>query len=222
MPENNTVGAVPGGPASAGPEQHLHVDHDSALRHTSSGTSHSGERTSQGTADLKDKAAGLYQGSRERVTEGVDSARQWAGDRYDAARDQVSDSVERTRGYVSDVADRGSAHLARQRSRLEVFVAENPALVGVVGIAAGLILGSLLPRTTQEDRAVGPYADEARSQGLRFAREAMHSGRAYVDAALDQANDALAQTEDRARSDVASNEAAPGTRSGPSGRYQNH
>jgi ElaB/YqjD/DUF883 family membrane-anchored ribosome-binding protein len=217
MPENTPIGAVPGGPVSAGPEQHLHVDHDSAVRHGSASPPPQG-----GVAGLKDRAAGLYQDSRERVSDGVEGARQWAGDRYDAAREQVADTVERTRGTLSDAADRGSAHLRRQRSRLEVFVAENPALVGVVGIAAGLIVGALLPRTAQEDRTVGPYADEARDQGLRLAREAMHSGRAYVEAALDQADEALGRAEGEVRADLGARDAASGLRNGPSGRYQNH
>lgn len=218
MPENNPVGATLGGPVSAGPEQHLHVDHDSAPH----GKPSAREAASDAAAGLKDRASGLYQDSKERVAGGVEDVKQWAGDRYDAARDQVSTSAGQARDYLSDVADRGSARVARQRSRIEVFVAENPALVGVVGLAAGLLVGALLPRTAQEDRAVGPYADEARDQGLRLAREAMHSGRVYVEAALDQANDALSQAEGRARTDLGTGAPIDEARRGPAGRYQNH
>ena len=96
MPNRNTIGTTSGGPVSAGPEQHLHGDHDSVAHRTRS--DHSADDGSQGTvAGLKDRAAGLYQESRERVSDSVDTARDWAGDRYDAARDQVSSTVERTR-----------------------------------------------------------------------------------------------------------------------------
>ncbi|CAA2158662.1 hypothetical protein MBRA_03925 [Methylobacterium brachiatum] len=65
---------------------------------------------------------------------------------------------------------------------------DNPLLVGVVGVAAGLLLGALLPRTRQEDRNIGPWADEVRDQGLRYAREVTNMGREFVQTALDPDN----------------------------------
>jgi hypothetical protein len=67
-------------------------------------------------------------------------------------------------------------------------VDDNPLLVGVVGVAAGLLLGALLPRTRQEDRNIGPWADEMRDQGLRYAREVTNIGREFVQTALDPDN----------------------------------
>ena len=61
-----------------------------------------------------------------------------------------------------------------------------PAKTGAV--AAGLLLGALLPRTRQEDRSLGPYADEVREEGLRYAREMTHRGREFVQTALDPDN----------------------------------
>ncbi len=217
MAHDNAIGTASGGLVNAGPEQHLHVDHDSAPSYKPS----SSEATSE-ASEVKDRAGGLYQDSKDRIAGGVEDAKQWAGDRYDAARAQISGSAGQAREYLSDVTERGNARVARHRSRIEVFVAENPVLVGVVGLAAGLLVGALLPRTAQEDEAVGPYAAEARDQGLRFAREAMHSGRAYVEAALDQANDVLGQAENRTEANLGAHAPAGETRSGPSGRYQNH
>ncbi|MGL1190201.1 hypothetical protein ACSTLK_24155, partial [Vibrio parahaemolyticus] len=88
-----------------------------------------------------------------------------------------------TRRY-EDFRDRGGEHVARGQSAVERFVTENPVLVGVVGLAAGLLLGSLLPRTRREDEAVGPWADEVREQGMRYAREATERGRQFVETAL--------------------------------------
>jgi hypothetical protein len=67
-------------------------------------------------------------------------------------------------------------------------VSENPILVGVVGLAAGLLIGALLPRTRTEDENVGPWADEVRDQGLRYARDVTHRGREFVATALDPEN----------------------------------
>ncbi|TXN60868.1 hypothetical protein FV228_22235, partial [Methylobacterium sp. WL18] len=52
----------------------------------------------------------------------------------------------------------------------------------------GLLLGALLPRTRQEDRNIGPWADEVRDQGLRYAREVTSMGREFVQTALDPDN----------------------------------
>ncbi|MDQ4136203.1 MAG: hypothetical protein M3158_08480, partial [Pseudomonadota bacterium] len=57
-------------------------------------------------------------------------------------------------------------------------------MVGVMGLAAGLVIGALLPRTRQEDRAFGRWADEVRQQGMRYARDATQRGREYVEEAL--------------------------------------
>jgi hypothetical protein len=94
-------------------------------------------------------------------------------------------------------------------------VTENPVLVGVVGLAAGLMLGALLPRTRREDRAFGRWADEVREQGMRYARDMTQRGREYVD-------EALGEGDDRFSSDEGGDWRRGDQRSGPSGRFQNH
>jgi hypothetical protein len=42
-------------------------------------------------------------------------------------------------------------------------------------------LGALLPRTRRENEFFGEWADEVRNQGMRYAREAAHRGREYVE-----------------------------------------
>jgi hypothetical protein len=88
-------------------------------------------------------------------------------------------------------------------------------MVGVVGLAAGLVIGALLPRTRHEDRAFGHWADEVRDQGLRYAREATQRGREYVEEALGSDSD---DSEDEWRPDEDRGGAIRS--SGP--RYQNH
>ncbi|WP_191970119.1 hypothetical protein [Methylobacterium planeticum] len=128
-------------------------------------------------ADLADSVKGAAQDARER-----------AADVYDDARTWVSDMGRTHRRRVEDVASRGRDQLHQGRTAVEQFVTENPLLVGVVGVAAGLLLGALLPRTRQEDRNLGPYADELRDQGLRYARDVTSRGREFVESALDPDN----------------------------------
>lgn len=161
------------------------------------------------------------------VRETVDQARRRAGEAYERAS---SWAEERYDAY----GRRSRQSLYGARSSAERFVSENPALVGVMGLAAGLLLGSLLPRTRHEDRAFGHWADEVRDQGLRYAREATQRGREFVEETLNtvadqvdkQANDGGSGTgpQDRPASPQggAGLQGGPtGTREGPSGRHQN-
>jgi hypothetical protein len=85
---------------------------------------------------------------------------------------------------ASDWASDQSRQLRQASSGIERFVSGNPLMVGVVGLAAGLVIGALLPRTRQEDRAFGEWADQVRDQGMRYARDAAQRGREYVEGAL--------------------------------------
>lgn len=138
--------------------------------------------------DLKDRAAQAAHDVRDRVSDTAQDLRARAADAYDDARDWASDTHQAGRRHLSDLSDRGSARLRDGRSAVEDFVTENPLLVGVVGLAAGLLIGALLPRTRTEDQNVGPWADEVRDQGLRYARDFTDRSREFVASALDPEN----------------------------------
>ncbi|MCJ2033124.1 YqjD family protein [Methylobacterium sp. J-068] len=138
--------------------------------------------------ELKDRAGEAVNDARDRITESAQDLRDRASDAYDDARGWVADTQEAGRRRINDLGERGNARLQDGRSAIEDFVAENPLLVGVVGLAAGLLIGALLPRTRTEDQNVGPWADEVRDQGLRYARDVTHRGREFVASALDPDN----------------------------------
>ena len=106
----------------------------------------------------------------------------------------------------------------RARHGVERFIQENPVLVGVMGLAAGLVIGALLPRTRQEDRTFGRWADEVREQGARYARDMTQRGREYVEEAF-SGDDARFATHDRERRGEDRGGPRPG---GGAGRFPNH
>ncbi|GEP08803.1 hypothetical protein [Methylobacterium gnaphalii] len=136
-------------------------------------------------SDVRGRVSDAVQSARGRVEETADRVRGQAADAYDDVRSWANDRIDQHGRRVTDLADRGYVRLRDTRNATEAFVSDNPLLVGVVGLAAGLLLGALLPRTRREDEALGPWADEVRDQGLRYAREMTHRGREYVEAALD-------------------------------------
>jgi ElaB/YqjD/DUF883 family membrane-anchored ribosome-binding protein len=139
-------------------------------------------------SELRDRVGDAAGTARERASETLRSARTRAEDTYEDARAWAEDRYDTQRQRAADLADRGAQRLHRGRNATEAFIAENPLLVGVVGLAAGLLLGALLPRTRQEDRALGPYADDLRDQGVRYARDLTQRGRTFVETALDPDN----------------------------------
>ncbi len=124
----------------------------------------------------------------DRLGGAADQARDRASAAYDDARERAGVFHRRNLRALDDLTSQGIEGIQRGRTTVERFVDDNPLLVGVVGVAAGLLLGALLPRTRQEDRSIGPWADEVRDQGLRYAREVTNIGREFVQTALDPDN----------------------------------
>jgi ElaB/YqjD/DUF883 family membrane-anchored ribosome-binding protein len=129
----------------------------------------------------------------------MDQARQMAGqassaagDMYDQAAEWARDTYEQASDWASSAHGQGSRHVNRMGGRsmrgmrnagsgVQRYVAENPVMVGLIGLATGLLIGALLPRTRHEDEAFGEWADEVREQGLRYAHEMAQRGRDYVE-----------------------------------------
>jgi ElaB/YqjD/DUF883 family membrane-anchored ribosome-binding protein len=194
---------------------------------TSQGSGGSSQTYAAGTSNAGQSGQQSAQGAAETVTRSTqaaaDTVRQSAGD----IRNRAGEALDQASDWARDQYESGSRHLdwARDQSMRQVrqassgigrFVSENPLMVGMVGLAAGLVIGALLPRTRQEDRAFGQWADQVRDQGLSYAREAAHRGREYVEGALGADEDDTEgewRPEDEGR--------GGGIRSsGP--RYQNH
>ena len=131
-------------------------------------------KTGNGTSD---RGAGTSGGSASMLNQATSAARSAA----DTARSTASSAYGTAGRTVSDAGRRSSAQLARHRRGIEGFVEENPVMVGVVGLAAGLLVGALLPTTRRENQVFGRYADEVREQGMRYARELAEQGKSLVE-----------------------------------------
>ena len=118
---------------------------------------------------------------RGKAEEAIDQVSGWARERYDDASTWAADSLDQVSDTASRVGRRSASEIGRGRDSVERFVEENPVMVGVVGLAAGLLIGALLPRTRREDAYFGRYADEAREQGLRYAQGLAEQGRTLVE-----------------------------------------
>ncbi|XYD09211.1 hypothetical protein R1A27_00885 [Methylobacterium sp. NMS12] len=147
-----------------------------------------GDRATEFAGQARRTVSGLADDINDRLGGAADEARDRASAAYDDARERAGALHRRNMRALDDLTNQGIEGINRGRTAVERFVDDNPLLVGVVGVAAGLLLGALLPRTRQEDRSIGPWADEVRDQGLRYAREVTNIGREFVQTALDPDN----------------------------------
>ncbi|WP_262028389.1 hypothetical protein [Microvirga sp. Mcv34] len=142
----------------------------------------SSQQNAQGQGgSISDKAQQAAEQARQKAEEAYEGASDWARDTYDRASHWASDTYEGQRRRVNQMGGRSARAFGNARGGVQSYVSENPMVVGLVGLAAGLLLGALLPRTRRENEMFGEWADEVRNQGLRYARDAANRGREYVE-----------------------------------------
>ncbi|MBF9234471.1 hypothetical protein [Microvirga alba] len=123
--------------------------------------------------------------ARHKAAETYEEAAEWAEDTYGRVSDWASDAYERQHDRMGHMRDRSAKTFSDARNSVQRYVAENPMVVGLVGLAAGLLLGALLPRTRRENQTFGEWSDEVRERGVQYARDAAKRGREYVEEALE-------------------------------------
>jgi ElaB/YqjD/DUF883 family membrane-anchored ribosome-binding protein len=194
----------PGGKVSAGtsvgnigeaPMPHAHDASKAGQGSASTGSTASGGGQSKGQSSqqgsqaggqdqggsVTDKAQQTAEQVRQKAEQAYEGASEWARDTYESVSDWASGTYEQQRRRASKMGDRSARQFGNVRGGVQSYVAENPMVVGLVGLAAGLLLGALLPRTRRENQVFGEWADEVRNQGMRYAREAASRGREYVE-----------------------------------------
>jgi ElaB/YqjD/DUF883 family membrane-anchored ribosome-binding protein len=141
----------------------------------------SSQRNAQDQGGMTDKAQQAADQVRQKAEDVYEDASEWAKDTYGRATDWASGTYSQQRRRMNKMGGRSSRAFGNARGGVQSYVSENPMVVGLVGLAAGLLLGALLPRTRRENEMFGEWADEVRNQGLRYARDAASRGREYVE-----------------------------------------
>lgn len=159
------------------------VEKHYAVGHPPAGDQHQGaEPAGQGRVDAAVAAAGKASSRvKEAVGEAVGRASTWSQDRYGGAADWASETYEDATRRATYARRKTAVHAGRGWRSVEHFVDENPVMVGVVGLAAGLLAGALIPGTRRENQYFGRYADEVRDQGLRYVQDVAEQGRHMVE-----------------------------------------
>lgn len=135
-------------------------------------------------AEVTEPASGRMARMRERTAELAENVKEASGDVVERAQHAVEDVSDRAR-EVAGRAKRRARNVAgevarssrRQAYRVEGYYLQNPLVLGVAALGAGMAVGMGVPRTDVETRLVG----EARDDLVEKVREVVDDKKAKVE-----------------------------------------
>lgn len=154
----------------------------SSLTEKASGAASAGSGAADKARGLAGQARGAASQARGAASHAADSTRA-AAERGRAAAENAAHYTQEMSRSVAD-ATRSGARSAWQG--YDYLRREQPLVLGALAVAAGAIIGGLLPRSQVEDQYIGEYSDETRD---RLKEEARHQ--------MDQAKETAADTAEK-------------------------
>lgn len=101
-------------------------------------------------------------------------------------RDRLKSQIQGTGHRVGEATPEGSQ--VKEGARQAVGVAEeNPLGLALGGVAAGFLVGMLIPSSRIEDERIGPVADQVKEAAVETGQEAVERGRAVAGQVAEQA-----------------------------------
>ena len=128
------------------------------------------------------------------VTERVHDLQGQAG----AAAGSVGSFASSVGHSVGDAAQRAGGAMAQSGrasgqagGNLIAALTESPVLLGALGLAAGALLGALVPQSEHEEAALGQLAGQARERARSLAETAVDGGAHVAQAVLDKGRESM-------------------------------
>ena len=132
--------------------------------------------------------------AQQMVTERVHDLQGQAG----AAAGSVGSFASSVGHSVGDAAQRAGGAMAQSGrasgqagGNLIAALTESPVLLGALGLAAGALLGALVPQSEREEAALGQLAGQAREGARSLAQTAVDGGAHVAQAVLDKGRDSV-------------------------------
>lgn len=176
-----------------GEDEHVYTARLTEARGQAIGLSREPHDTDQSFSDRVKEA--MSRGS-QAAAESAEALREKAGDAAGAVSSAV-DSVGSMAQSATQSAGRAlsqGGHSAHQAGgSLVTSLTENPMLLGALGLAAGALLGSLLPQSEGEEDLLGGVAGQARQATRDLANTAADRGGDVVHAVLEAGKDSAQQ-----------------------------
>lgn len=158
---------------------------DSAQRHVTRGSRMAGAQAR--AAHASDKVQGAVDSTRDTLGHAAESshaamkkAAEASRETYEHAADSLHHAAESLRDGVGTAAAATREQLDHARTRMHRLLDEQPLMLGALGIAAGAIIGALLPTTEHEDRLLGEARDKAVRDAAKRSRERFEAAREHA------------------------------------------
>jgi len=172
------------------------------------------------TAETTNDRPGVLSRARERASD----AKATVSDRAHAARDYTSDRLHAAAERTAEYADRAKVKASKAKRRAADGFDASPLTGALVGVAAGALIGLLLPRTRKEDALLGETRDKLADAAKAAAKAAADTAKQQLDErgiSLDAAKAKIAdvgqQAKDVARSAAETAAAEAKARTGKGG-----
>ncbi len=176
---------------TAGEADHAYTDRLNTARGQAIGLARHAEETSESFGDRVSSAVSAIQ---QAVTGKAQDLASQAGGALESARSAIGSFGSSAGGAVQDAAAyAGNAFSSAGKSSGQVgsslvsAITESPVLLGALGLAAGALLGALLPHSEQEEAMLGGIAGQARDTVRTLANEGMERGTRVVQAVTQSA-----------------------------------
>ena len=142
-----------------------------------------------GAADHLQDAAGAARSSasetlglaRDKIATVYDTAVQKSAAAYDAGRDYTAVAADAARDKANAVIETAKESAASAKARTGDGIDSSPLVALLGGIAAGVLIGALLPRTEREAQALGPVSEKLGLLAKNALSAAKEAGRETLD-----------------------------------------
>jgi hypothetical protein len=144
------------------------------------------------TQQAQETAASFSQRVKDAISSATQSVAQGASAASTAVTQGAHDLRDQVSGAAQSAAGRASGHLAYGGQaaqdlggRLASTLSDSPILLGALGLAAGALLGALIPQSREEEDALGNIAGQVRGTARGAAQEAIDRGSRVAQAVVD-------------------------------------
>ena len=149
---------------------------------------HTQETTESFGARVRDALASVERA----VSEVAHDARDQAAGAMGAASNALSSLGSSVQGAAQGAAGYAGSAISssgQAGSNMIAALAESPVLLGALGLAAGALLGALVPQSDQEEAALGGIAKQARDTATNLANQGLEGGKHVAQAVADKARE---------------------------------
>lgn len=147
-------------------------------RHAQESTESFGQRIRDALTAAEQTIAGAASGLASQAGGAANAVGSMASSLGASAQSATQGAVQSTLGTLSQSGKAGG--------NLAATITENPVMLGALSLAAGALLGALLPVSEQEEAALGGIAGQARDAATSLAQQGLESGKTVAQTVMEK------------------------------------